>query len=81
MSLNTERYFFGNLENGTNVYYFSDLSAMYITKNKKLNFRLSAKNLFNTRTFRNFSISDISTSTTSYRLLPRIIMLNIDFKF
>lgn len=80
MSLNTERYYFGNLERD-NTYYFSDLSAMYKSKNKKLNFGLSAKNLFNTETFRNFDISDISTSTTSYRLLPRIILLNVDFKF
>lgn len=80
MSLNTEYYYFGNLESD-NDYYFSDLSAMYITKNKKLNFGLSAKNLFDTRTFRNFNITDISTSTTSYRLLPRIILLNVNFKF
>lgn len=80
VSLNTERYYFGNLESD-NTYYFSDFTAMYITKNKKLNFGLSARNLFNTRTFRNFSISDISTSTTSYRLLPRIVMLNVNFKF
>jgi len=81
MTLNTERYYFGNLNSDKNTYYFSDFSAMYTTKNKQLNFGLSAKNLFNTETFTNFSISDISTSTTSYRLLPRIIMLNANFKF
>lgn len=80
MALNTERYYFGNLESNRD-YYFSDLTAMYKSKNKKLNLSLSAKNLFNTQTFRNFNITDISTSTTSYRLLPRIILLNVDFKF
>ncbi|MFO7743945.1 MAG: TonB-dependent receptor, partial [Psychroflexus sp.] len=71
---------FGNLESNRD-YYFSDLTAMYKSKNKKLNLSLSAKNLFNTQTFRNFNITDISTSTISYRLLPRIILLNVDFKF
>ena len=81
MTLKTERYYFGNLDSGNNTYYFSDFSAMYITKDKTLNFGLSAKNLFNTQTFTNFTISDISTSTTSYKLLLRIIMLNVNFKF
>jgi hypothetical protein len=81
LSLITERYYFGGLASGSNTYYFSDLTAMYNTPNKKFRFSLSGKNLFNTRTFTNFSISDISTTTTSFRLLPRIILVSVDFKF
>lgn len=81
LSLVTERYYFGGLASGNNTYYFSDLTAMYNTPNKKFRFSLSGKNLFNTRTFTNFSISDISTTTTSFRLLPRIILASVDFKF
>lgn len=81
VSLNTEMYYFGNIESGNRNYYFSDFNARYITKNKKFTYGLVAKNLFNNKTFRNFSISDISTSTTSYRLLPRILLVHVDFRF
>lgn len=80
-SLVTERYYFGGLDSGNNTYYFSDLTGMYNTPNKKFRFTLSGKNLFNTRKFTNLSISDINTTATSFRLLPRIILLGVDFKF
>lgn len=80
-SITNTMQFFGGLASGNNTYYFSDLTAMYNTPNKKFRFSLSGKNLFNTRTFTNFSISDISTTTTSFRLLPRIILASVDFKF
>jgi len=78
--LQTERYFFGNLERD-NTYYFMDLTARYNLKKSKLSFALSAKNLFNTSRFKNYSISDISTSTTAYRLLPRYILVSLKYRF
>ena len=76
----SERYFFGNIETD-NVYYFLDFDARYTVKENKLTFILSGKNLFNTDTFRNFTISDIGNSTTEYRLLPRYILLKIEYRF
>lgn len=81
VSLNTELYYFGNIESGNRDYYFSDFNARYITKSKNITYGLSFRNLFNTQTFRNFSISDINTTTTSYRLLPRILLIHVDFRF
>jgi len=78
--LQTERYFFGNLERD-NTYYFMDLTANYKPKKSKLILSLSAKNLFNTSRFKNYSISDISTSTTAYRLLPRYILVSLKYRF
>ena len=76
-----ERYFFGNVDTKNNTYYFSDVEARYTLKENKLSFSLSGKNLFNTDTFKTFSISDISTSTTEFKLLPRFILLKMEYRF
>lgn len=77
----TERYFFGNLDKENNKYYFLDLEARYIVKENKLTFFLSGNNLFNTETFRNYSISDINISQTEYRLMPRYLLLKMEYRF
>jgi hypothetical protein len=79
--LQGERYYFGNLDKNSNTYYFLDLEARYIAFNKKVTFTLSGNNLFNTETFRNYSISDISISNTEFRLQPRYVLLKIEFRF
>ncbi len=81
VQLQTERYFFGNTGQENNTYYFADLEARYKLKKNKLTFSLSGKNLFNTETFKTYSISDISTSTTEYRLLPRYLLLKMAYRF
>ncbi len=77
----TERYFFGNLDKENNTYYFIDFDARYTIKKNKLTLALTGKNLFNTETFRTFSIDDISISTTEYRLLPRYVLLKMEYRF
>ena len=77
----TERYFFGNLDKNNSTYYFADFNARYTLKENKLTFSLVGKNLFNTEKFKEFSISDIGNSTTEYRLLPRYIMLKMEYRF
>lgn len=79
--LQAERYYFGNLDNANNKYYFLDLETRWTATKNKLTFFLSGNNLFNTTTFRNFNISDISTSQSEYRLLPRYVMLKMEFRF
>lgn len=76
-----ERYFFGNLDKDNNKYYFLDLEARYVVKENKLTFFLSGNNLFNTETFRNYSISDINISQTEYRLMPRYVLLKMEYRF
>lgn len=80
IDLQSERYFFGNLQN-ENTYYFLDLDARYQLLKDKLTINLSGKNIFNTQTFRNFSISDFGYSTTEYRLLPRMILVSLEYRF
>ncbi|MCW1147026.1 carboxypeptidase-like regulatory domain-containing protein [Flavobacterium lacisediminis] len=76
-----EHYFFGNLDKENNKYYFLDLEARYIVKENKLTFSLSGNNLFNTETYRNYSISDITIYQTEYRLMPRYLLLKIEYRF
>ena len=64
-----------------NKYYFLDLEARYVVKENKLTFFLSGNNLFNTETFRNYSISDINISQTEYRLMPRYVLLKMEYRF
>ncbi len=75
-----ERYYFGNLETD-NTYYFADLESQYTLKKNKIILSVSGKNLFNTEVFREFSISNLGTSTTEYRLLPRYILGKVTYRF
>ena len=79
--LASERYFFGNLDKDNNKYYFLDAKTRYTVKENKLSFTLSCQNLLDTKTFRSYYISDISVSKTEYRLLPRYILLTIEYRF
>jgi hypothetical protein len=81
IQVQSERYFFGNLEKNSNKYYFLDLEARYVVKENKLTFFLSGNNLFNIETFRNYSISDINISQTEYRLMPRYLLLKMEYRF
>ena len=79
--IQTERYFFGNLDNESSIYYFMDFDLNYTFKPNKLIFSLSGSNLFNTENFSNYSISDISISKTEYRLQPRYVILTMQYRF
>lgn len=81
IQMQSERYFFGNLDKDNNQYYFLDLETRYVVKDNKLTFFLSGNNLFNTEIFRSYSISDINISQTEYRLMPRYVLLKMEYRF
>lgn len=81
IQMQSERYFFGNLDKNNNQYYFLDIEARYVVKENKLTFFLSGNNLFNIETFRNYSISDINISQTEHRLMPRYVLLKMELRF
>lgn len=72
-------YHFGNLQTHKN-YGFLDFEAKYKIIKNKLTLKLTGKNLFDTRAFRNYSVSDIGTSITGYQLLPRMILFSAKFR-
>ena len=80
LKIQSERYFFGNFIRD-NTYYFLDIDARYQLIDNKLTVGLSGKNLFNTEKFRNYTLSDIGSSTTEYRLLPRFVLLKMEYRF
>jgi hypothetical protein len=81
LQIQTERYFFGNLDSDNNTYYFLDFLMRQKLIDKKLSLAITGKNLFNTEKFRTFSLSDIGSSTTEYRLLPRHVLLKLEYRF
>ena len=81
LQVKSERYFFGNINDGDNTYYFLDLDARYNLKDSPFSFSFMARNLTNTEQFRTSSINDVSSSTVSYRLLPRYLLLNVKYRF
>ncbi|WP_378186010.1 carboxypeptidase-like regulatory domain-containing protein [Aquimarina sp. W85] len=81
LQLQTERYYFNNIQNDKNAYYFADLELKYQPGNSNMSFMLIGKNLFNTNTYRSFTVTDTYISTTAYRVLPRYLMLKVNLKF
>lgn len=79
MQFLSERYHFGNLQTD-NTYYFLDFEVRYKLTKNRLTLGLTGKNIFNTRKFRNFTVSDIGSSTTEYRLLPRFVLLKLEYR-
>lgn len=80
IELQAERYFFGNLQNN-NTYHFFDFEGRYKLFKNKMTLGLIGKNLFDTSHFRNFNINDIGSSTVEYRLLPRFVVLKLEYRF
>ena len=81
INIQSERYYFGNVDKENNTYYFLDIESKYNFKPNKISFSISGKNLFNTKKFKNYSLNDISNSITEYSLIPRYILLKTEFRF
>ncbi|MFP9097876.1 carboxypeptidase-like regulatory domain-containing protein [Flavobacterium sp. RHBU_24] len=75
-----EHYNFGGLD-GNNNYFFADFEATYKFRKDKYALMLEGRNLFNTDTFTTYSVSDLGYTTSSFRLLPRYVMLSFRFRF
>lgn len=81
LRIQTERYFFGNLSKEVNKYNFIDFSCQYKPLKSKFNLTLLGNNLLNTNTFRTYSVSDVSSTTSEFRLIPRYLLIKIDYRF
>jgi len=80
LKIRTEHYNFGGLDKYNN-YFFNDIESSYFFNDKKYIISLDARNLFNVKTFTSYTISDYGYSSTSYRLLPRYILLSLKVRF
>ncbi len=81
-NLKNESYRFGSLMGQTSKnYYFSDFTLSYKMKKHRARFNIIAKNIFNTKFFRNVELTDLYNSNTEYRLLPGYISFGLDLSF
>ncbi len=80
LQLQSEHYFFGDLKK-RNSYLFLDINLNYKLLSDKLILGITANNLFNTKQFESFSVSDVGSSKTIYRLQPRFAVFSLNYKF
>lgn len=80
LQLKNERYSFGKSTNGA-LFYFSDLRAKYQIKPNKTALSLDIVNLWNTINFGILDISDTGYLQSSYRLIPRYLLLAMTYRF
>lgn len=73
-----ERYYFGR---SSDVYYFVDLETKYDLPQQRWVLYVSGNNLFNTKVFRNYIVSDIGIAHTEYRLQPRLLLVKAEYRF
>lgn len=81
IKINTEQYYFGNLEKGKRSYFFSDAEIIYKMKDDKYAISIIAKNLFNTENFTTFFVNELGYSSNSYRLMPRYVLVTFKIRF
>lgn len=76
----TERNFLGNLNKKNNTYYFIDFELRYILNENKLSISVIGNNLLNSKIYRDFVLTDISTINNNYQLQPRFALLKIEYR-
>lgn len=75
-------YYFGNHQiSGKKAYFFADFGLNWKVEKYKVDFSLTGKNLYNTNVYRTVNVTDYYSSTVEYKLLPRYVMMGIDFNF
>lgn len=77
----TEYYYFGSLDKNQRNHAFLDLEASYKLKGDKWTLGLRGNNLLNKQNFTTYYVSDIGYSSTSYRLMPRYLLLTAKYRF
>ena len=64
-----------------NEYWFINANLNYNPEKSRLSYRLSANNLTNITEFRDIFISEFQRNETNFRVIPRYILLNINYRF
>jgi hypothetical protein len=79
--IENEIFYFKQQTSTIQKYYFINASANYDIIKTKLLASLTAKNLLNTNEFINSFVTDYSTQINKIQLLPRYILLEVNFRF
>ena len=80
-SLRTEAYHQDNSFSNSEPIFFLNFDARYSIIKNKLSLQLHGQNLTNTKSYTDSFVNEISSVETSYKLIPRYILLKIDYRF
>lgn len=81
LGVQTERLSIGNQQQQLRSFNFIDLSLSYQDPKNKLNISIRGNNLLNTETFTDLFVSDLTISSTQYRLIDRYVLMQVNFRF
>ncbi len=81
MEINTEYYFQNKQVNNTRNSLFIDAKINFSAISNKLLFSLTGRNLSNTTKFDTYSITETYRTFYTAKLLPRMILLGIEYRF
>ncbi|MDM1529777.1 hypothetical protein [Myroides odoratimimus] len=81
LNLISELYSFDKVAPSRKYYTFLDFNIAYIPSKSKWNARLELTNLFNTKTYANYALTDYSNTSTTYKLLGRQLLLSVNYSF
>ncbi|MFY7730559.1 MAG: hypothetical protein ACOVRN_13645, partial [Flavobacterium sp.] len=75
----TYNHYYNNTRTSDNEYDFLNASAMYLTKSKKWEFKVSGTNLLNTTSLNDDSFNQFSTRISRYRVQPRYLLFSVKY--
>lgn len=75
----TYNHYYNNTRTSDNEYDFLNASAMYLTKNKLWEFKVSGTNLLNTTSLNDDSFNQFSTRISRYRVQPRYLLFSVKY--
>lgn len=78
--MTTEHY---NLRNSGTIlnYFFADASLRYTQKKSRLDYELTLRNIFGTKQYSTFNLSNNVESISQYQIRPREILIKVGFPF
>lgn len=80
-SLRSEVYLFEDDFNSSDPFYFIDFDLRYTIKKNKLSVQLHGENMLNTKQFTDYFVTDVVNTQTTYRIIPRYVLLKFNYRF
>lgn len=81
MEVHSEYFYWGGTNSNSSNYYFIDAKGYYILVPNKWTISIKGENLLNVRTYMEESLDEISQNKYESRLLPRRVLLSVEYKF
>ncbi|MCE1198379.1 MAG: carboxypeptidase regulatory-like domain-containing protein [Marinilabiliales bacterium] len=81
VQLKAERYLFEPFDAMRNCLYFLDFNARYVVIKNRLSLSWYGNNLFNTDVYSSYTLTDISLAKTTCQLLPRYLLIKVEYRF